>query len=209
MSIGYHLGIWEVEDRPNERNSLHLVNLSKYAWMIMSQDQVENSAETDSTLASDRLVQDMLWSYRRTPDMVLPEWANIWGKVVTFKGINAGDMVASETFRRKNFTQIQTDLMLLAFNGIHALLQNSGAKVFHTFVHTTQDWYIEEAGALLKQVFPTLDNAYLVGRFPKRGVYDMQLLNEHSGGHYTPEFNEYWAEQAVQLMRTRGVFEGS
>jgi hypothetical protein len=35
--------------------------------------------------------------------------------------------------------------------------------------------------------------------------YGGKVLNDHSGGHYTPEFNRSWAEKLMGLLRDQRV----
>jgi len=80
--------------------------------------------------------------------------------------------------------------------------------VIHQMVATTPEWYWNA----FKKIGPSVRSegvkslSYLEP-FPSLDGFDGMVNNEHSGGHYTPEFNKYWAESMFRKLKSSGVFD--
>jgi hypothetical protein len=58
----------------------------------------------------------------------------------------------------------------------------------------------------LREAVPTDTSAAVsYGRLLDPAQYPGQVLNDHTGGHYTPEFNKAWAGKIYELLRSEGV----
>ena len=64
-AIGYHLGLWKAENVESKRSVFHLVNLCRYLLLTRASADVPTDEEAGNPYA-----QDLLWSYRRTGDVV-------------------------------------------------------------------------------------------------------------------------------------------
>jgi len=198
-SFGYHFGIWKTKTVQKKRSRSHLVNYFKYiaAFDLLKKDpQPTIPPENDEK----SYTSDLLFAYRMTTPMTFPNRVKINELVIDLSDISKKDLEYNE-----KFTRIQTDLYRESLHLIHKFLKDQKVPIFHTFVYNTPDWYINDVTALIREV-PTYGNRIIyMGGFPERDSFGKPYANEHSGGHFSPEFNFYWAEQMIEDLKRQGV----
>jgi hypothetical protein len=114
-------------------------------------------------------------------------------------------MTPEKFIQREELTELQSMLMLLAMNSLHTTLNDHGAiPVFHLFIYTTPDWYISSVSELIQHSIDRINSrAIVLGRTPMDGSYSGSLMNNHSGGHFTADFNKFWADAVYDSLRIR------
>jgi hypothetical protein len=207
--VGYHLGMWETEHVDKERSRIHLVNLCRYA--MLAREQPDSQVTRDVT--THPYLQDLLWSYRRKgTQLSLPKHVTIATHEIEFDpATKDADFSADSLVARQRLSPVQRELMVGSLNCIHEVARMQGATVVHTFIATTPEWYAQEVGDIARaSADSTQCRAVVTGAFPTTDGFRGPINNEHSGGHFTPEFNRFWAEtMAAFLAREQLVSNGS
>lgn len=73
--------------------------------------------------------------------------------------------------------------------------------ILHQFVYNTRDWYIAQVKPLISEAYaPKKAKVLSVGMLPLMGKFEGKAGNDHSGGHGTPELNEFWADEMVDML---------
>jgi hypothetical protein len=72
--------------------------------------------------------------------------------------------------------------------------------LFSDPVLSREDWHIDAVKERVNASEKCGNRVVFVGRIPEKGEYPDRVSNRHSGGHYTPRFNEYWAKKMAELM---------
>jgi hypothetical protein len=209
-NFGYIGGLWEVRDRFKTRSRLHSINL--FAYLAEAFQSNHSSSEvSDSLLSKQPFVQDMLWGFERVG------WSILWPEVIQFESGNVilgevleegeRQMKSEEYIQRKNLTKFQRILMLESMNNLHAKLKKRGINdIFHMFVYTAPDWYIDEVSGLIRQsIDATGTRATVLGRTPADGTFSGRVMNSHSGQHYTAKLNHFWAAAVLDTLRKYGI----
>jgi len=199
-SVGYHVGMWETQNRSKPRSRLHLVNLIAYASLMTGQNR---RSQVDVQMNHPYL-QDMLESYERKGRWVhYPEQAVIGNQQIKFDVANLKhDVKPEDLLARGQLSRMQSDLMFASLGCIHEACAARGVTVVHTFISTTPDWYVQEVTKL------ALDSAKLeqcravaTGRVPRPEAYGGAITNDHSGGHFNGEYNRFWAKAVADVLR--------
>lgn len=209
QSIGYHLGIWKVQNRElKKRYNFHIFNFIDYSITRTKRRGSSTSTITDPGEQIDPYLRDMLYAYEYTyPRQPLPPQVNFNGQIINFTDISEEEYSAEITLKRKNLTRIQKDLMSAAVDYIYLLFGgDTDVKILHITLPTAPDWYVYEALEVLKHARTSSEsNVVIIGKHLEIGDYKDKVLNDHSGGHYTPEFNEYWANKLMDIIHKHNI----
>lgn len=215
-SIGYHIGAWKVASRePKRRNPFHLINCLGYLYQKTkrtSEAPPKSTGDVDDIPPYLRdmihpYLQDLLFAYATELPKQLPLSIVLNKRRISFKGISEEDWCSKTTFRRGNLTTLQRNLMLEGVNSIHTLLRGQRTKIIHMIVPTSPDWYVDEVMGVLGQTIPSADNdVRTLGRYPEQlSDFEGDVLNTHDAGHYSPEFNKYWADRIMRILSEDGI----
>jgi hypothetical protein len=153
----------------------------------------------------------MLWGYERVgKSITLPPSVKFTrGELNLKEKMTAQDwnMNLNDLSQRKELTEVQRFLMLESLDHFHQKsIQHNTSTIFHLFIHTTPDWYIDEVTKLIQQsIEETGVRAVVLGRVPVEGSYAGNVLNNHSGLHFTAKFNQFWAEAVLDSLRHYGI----
>jgi hypothetical protein len=198
-AIGYHLGLWKTEDVDSKGSWFHLVNLGRYLLLT----RASADAPVNDEGAGDPYAQDLLWSYRRTGDIVLyPKRVTIGMRTLTFDTATLkADFSPDSLLQRKKLVPIQRDLMFESLNCIHAAAKSQGAVVVHTFIATTPEWYVHEVADLARQSANFVQcPVTITPAMPPLSEFAGPTNNAHSGRHFNPAFNEFWAARMAEYL---------
>ena len=198
-AIGYHLGLWKTENVDSKRSWFHLVNLCRYLLLT----RVGADAPATDENAGDPYAQDLLWSYRRTGDVVwYPKRVTIGMRTLTFDTATLkSDFSPDSLLQRKELVPIQRDLMFESLNCIHAAAKSQGAVVVHTFIATTPEWYVHEVADLARQSAEFVQcPVTITTAMPALSEFAGPTNNAHSGRHFNPAFNEFWAARMAEYL---------
>jgi len=206
-SVGYYFGAWKAQDNPpKERSSVHLVNLVAYTFQLVRdwRAAADGASKDDSVVHP--YLQDMLFSIdTERPKTIHPE-LDICGRSVSFKNLTEGDWSAEKTFARENLTEIQREMMSASMGCMYTLPFGRGTRIFHLVVPTSPDWFADGVENALREAAPgDTSEVGFHGRLLDPDRYEGQVLNDHTGGHYTPGFNKVWAGKIYELLRSDGV----
>ncbi|UCF05579.1 MAG: SGNH/GDSL hydrolase family protein [bacterium] len=207
-SVGYHLDLWNTRNRNNKAKSpFHIVNFISYSVDgIRSErapraDRYEASVEREPHLRDVLLVHELNMHEKKFPSTV-----EFDGHIVSFMDISEEDYSIGRTIERESLTTLQRDLILVGIDFIHYMTSHRNMKIFHLTVPTTPGWYIGEMNEILNQSNPSQGNEVVnLGQFPGMTDFTEDAINDHSGGHYTPAFNRYWAYKLLEILLEHGI----
>jgi hypothetical protein len=205
-SIGYHIGVWEVIDRqPKARSRVHLVNFADYVLAVF--DYKRDKSKYDSK--DDQIhpfLQDVAFAFDYKLPRSLPPMIEMNGRVVNLTDLSSGDYSKPETVARRSMTQVQRQLTLEGVRSMNYLLTQRGIAVFHAVVPSAPPWFVEEMSQVLEEAREDLDGTVeVLGQFPDTDKYGRDYINDHSGRHYTPDFNSYWAGEMMTVLESHGI----
>jgi hypothetical protein len=203
-SVGYHLDLWNTRNRENKAKSpFHIANfISRSIDRMRSQgippvDENEASEERKPHLQDVLLVDKLTMHEKKFPSTV-----EFDGHIVNFEDISEKDYSIGRMIERGSLTTLQRDLILVGIDFIHFMTGHRNMKIFHSTVPAAPDWYIDELSGILKRANPSEGNEIVnLGRFPEMTDFTGDVINDHRGGHYTPEFNRYWADRLLEILR--------
>ncbi len=209
-TIGYHAKTYQTVPKSGNNNWFHLINFSRYTVEKFKRRANRTDPESKQDSIRDPYLQDRLWSYERVGLRIgLPREVFVGRLKVRLEGVlSAADKNVAETLTRQSLTNLQKELLFSSFDYLNELLRREKrdeVKIFHMFLYTDPEWYAEQVTELLEKAGGTQDERVVVlGRVPG-GEYEKPIHNLHSGGHYNPEFNEYWAASLLTLLKEHGV----
>jgi hypothetical protein len=204
-SIGYHFGLWEIDEREKPRSRLHILNLVKYAAQLIHQ----SGQSREDVDANHPYVQDMLFAYeRRGAPAKYPTTVRFEDRQIELDSVTMPtDISPAELIRREKLSRAHRDLMFESLNLSHKVGAAMEVSVVHLFISTTPDWYVREVTEIIRESAEFMKcPAVVVGRVPRPGEFDGQISNEHSGKHFTGEFNRFWAQEMSAVLRTLGAY---
>lgn len=209
-SIGYHIGVWQVIDRqPKTRSHIHLVNFIDYVIAILGNKRNQSSPSAEEEQINPFL-QDVAFAFDYKLPRSLPPTVTMNGRVVSLAGLSAEDYSKPATVERESMTRVQRDLTLEGVRSINMLLAERDLPVVHGIVPSAPPWFVREMTAILEESEQDDPGSIdLLGRFPDPDAYGHDYINPHSGGHYTPEFNAYWAEAVAKVLQAKGIVPSS
>lgn len=108
------------------------------------------------------------------------------------------------TYERESLTRLQSDLLRESIARINQLGIERGALVIHTTIHSAPMWYVEPIRQLVEETAPGNEQVSWCGRVPADQEYVGPVENDHSGSHYTPELNGYYAEKIAMWLARGG-----
>ncbi len=202
--LGYHTGDWETKTIGKPRSSFHLVNLVNFARERYAESKQPATEDTGAKEGRHLFLQDMLFAYERQGAVVkLPSVVTIGKRRLSVSTATSQDWRAKETLMRGWLSEIQEGFVLGSIECMEGL-QKPDTKVFHAFIYTAADWYVDQVTELAEQSHEPGAAIVTLGRVPEAGTWDHPVLNVHTGGHYTAEFNEYWAQSTLARLREHG-----
>jgi hypothetical protein len=205
-NLGYHTGTWETKNIGKPRSFSHLVNIINFARERYAESKLPKTEETGEEEGLHPYLQDMLFAYERQGAVVLLPKEVTMGKIrLSVQSAKPEDWNAEKTLTREWLSDIQKGFVLASIECFQGLLK-AETKVFHAFIYTTPDWYADQVKVLAEQANAPGTGIVTLGRVPEEGTWDGPVLNGHSGGHYTAEFNEYWAQSTLAHLREHAGF---
>jgi hypothetical protein len=143
-------------------------------------------------------MEDVLWRYTIERTVPLPEKIGLGTDSVDVSVRTSQDTSPNKLMKRKSLSKLQREVYYMANKAIHQTAAAMGCPVFHGYVYTTEDWYIHDVDSLIDAATNTRGS--ILGRIPVKDSFDGTILNDHSGRHFTPELNRFWAEQLLELL---------
>ena len=208
-SLGYHIGAWGVHGREGgTRSWSHLINFIGYARsLIGGRRDAARSAEATGGGINDPYLRDVLFSHEYTTRKSYPAEVNFGGRIVSFRDVSGEDWYIERLIERRSMTPLQRELIRAGVELIHGMFRNMNIRIIHMTVPTMSDWYREELVRLIEGARGSEGNTVTISeeRYADPAGFVGQVMNTHSGGHYTPAFNRYWAEKTLEMLRRRNV----
>jgi hypothetical protein len=209
QSIGYHIRAWEVFNKePKERSSLHVANFFGYAAQVLrgkigDPPQLEEAAQD----GLNPYLRDVLHAYAYKLPRKLPSTVVFKNDTLNFSRISEEDYSIDRLMERRSSTNLQKDLISAAINSLHRFLENRDTIIFHLIIPNAPDWFVSEMQELIEtSSYHGKDEVIVLGRFPAAtDDFEGEMINTHSGKHYTPEFNRYWAGKIMEELRRHHV----
>ncbi len=149
------------------------------------------------------VVEDILWRYEIGERPPLMEKIGLGADSVNISKKASKDTSPRRLLKRKSLTKLQREVYCLANKAIHQTAASMGCFALHGYVYTTEDWYIYEVDSLISEA--TTSRRYILGQIPAKNSFEGTVLNNHSGKHYTPELNRFWAEQLLEDLISREI----
>jgi hypothetical protein len=209
QSVGYHIGEWVVFDKePKQRSALHIANLISYSIKNLRQRIGNTSDHNEQNRGSlHPYLQDVLHAYSyKLPKKLSPD-INFRGWAIDVRGITENDYSIDKLIEFGRMTKLQKDLAFAAINSFHRILENRNTKIIHMMIPTSPDWHVNEMRNLLTRSIDSAGNEVInLYRCPD-GIddFDGKVRNAHKGGHYTPAFNKYWADNIYTALVENNV----
>jgi hypothetical protein len=208
-SLGYHIGEWAVHPRSGVmRSRSHLINFIGYTRaMVVRKRDARWPGEKSGPGINDPYRQDILFSHEYTARNRYPSEVNFGGRIVSFRNVSDDDWYVERMIERRSMTPLQRELIQVAVEFIHYMVENMSIRILHVTVPTMSDWYRAELVKLLEGSRQSEGNSVVISeeKYADPAAFGGQVTNTHSGGHYTPEFNRYWAERITQMLRRQNV----
>ena len=201
-NIGYHFAYWQTETVEQERSRIHLVNLARYLREARASRQ-----DAPAQNASEPYMQDMLWGFRRAKEYGYPDKLR-FGNVTLRISAQAlyAEISADSLAQRRKLSDAQRILMLEGLNCFHRVALATHVTVVHTFIPTTPDWYVEDVSGIVRaSADSTGCPVAITGAIPRPQDFAGSVKNTHSGGHFNPEFNRFWAQTIVQWLEDQNL----
>lgn len=210
-SLGYHIGAWGVHGREGEtRSRSHMINFISYTRSVIGRKKdTRRPDEKPGRGISDPYLQDVLFSHEYTTRKSYPSEVNFGGRIVSFQGVSGEDWYTERLIERRSMTPLQRELIQTGIEFIHNMVRNMNISIIHMTVPTMSDWYREELVTLLEGSPRSEGNSVMISeeKYTDPAGFAGQVMNTHSGGHYTPAFNRYWAEKTMELLRLQNVLQ--
>ena len=191
-------GLREYIERPRNRG-LHLHNLVRF----LADGLARRSEAPAGTLPGGH--RDFLY----TVGAFLTEE----GKAVdTFEGAppgSAAELLASEqevlpTYDRASLTRLQLELVRESVARVDRAAAERSVPVLHAVIHSAPDWYVTPLRTLVEEDASLHTGASWCGRVPAFDEYEGPYYNEHSGSHFSPELNAYYARKLLGWLEQGG-----
>jgi len=112
------------------------------------------------------------------------------------------------TLERASLTPLQTALLVESLQFFHAALAAEETLILHAVIHSAPDWYVDTVARAVSAARTSGQRVVFVGRVPARRDFEGTFANRHSGHHFTPELNRYYAETFARWLREIDGAEG-
>ena len=110
------------------------------------------------------------------------------------------------TLERKALTPLQSALLAESLDRLHRAAPHAGVVCLHAAIHSAPDWYVEAVREAVEVSAMSVGRrARFVGRVPATDEFKRRFENAHSGHHFTPELNAYYATKIVAWLEAEGV----
>lgn len=119
--------------------------------------------------------------------------------------IGEADWDQRRTLARGSLTPLQRALLRRGIADASCAFDASGAPALHAVIHGAPDWYARAVAELVGATRCERSPVAFLGRVPAREEFQGPFFNPHSGGHFTPELNAYYAEKLADWLRAAGV----
>ncbi len=199
--LGYQLGTWKVENRRLTNSSpSHLANFVAHAYARW-RDADPKRWQRDSGEES-RADQDVLWAFQVASTRWFPPNVKLNGRMVDFMKVSEEDWSQERLARRESMTVLQKEVMREAVRSIHIMAEDVGVPAFHLMTPTSPRWFVDEMTVILSDstIYEGAD-VVIVGAYPGTERFTEEIFNAHSGGHYTFQFNRYWAGAVASILQ--------
>ena len=201
-ALGYQLGIWRVKNsQTKERSRYHIVNFIAYAHRILRRNQLPESRAPDDIDTIDPFSEDMFFTHQIDSPKAVPSKISFGGTIVNLEGLTREDSFAETLLERKYLTAPQRDIFRAAIQSLYAISETRVEQLFHIISPHSPAWIENE----FLQVLGTTPadagiHVHVLGRYPPIQGFDKEILNRHSGRHFTPDFNEFWADAVTDVL---------
>ncbi|MBP9853323.1 MAG: hypothetical protein KBD53_00470 [Candidatus Omnitrophica bacterium] len=197
-SLGYHSGYTTSRTVKKTRSMLHSINFLTYIKEVYKK-RAENKNVIAKPNEKNGFLNDQLWSYQVIAPDYYPLQATINNRVISLEGISEKDIYYDGV---SPFTRIQRELYLEGVRMIHQQLADRHIPIIHTFVYGTDKTFISEVSSVVHEAENMGNKSIVLNALPVEDSYDQLIYNKHSGAHYTPGFNKFWAETMMKTIQT-------
>jgi len=182
------------------RSWFHVINLLDYARRIT---QAKRDGEIHALSTRNHpFLQDMLFAFDIDTNLAYPDSFMFEGAVLRPNQLAYADISPYAFADADSLTRKQEQMMREGVSMLHRALVDSAAPVYHSALGNAPEWFGVAMGAIIGQAPRYGVRVEYLGRLPTVSNYEGDPINAHSGRHFTPRFNRYWAESfAVALKR--------
>lgn len=196
-----HPGRLHFVDKESPRNIFHIINMIDYARRIT---QAKRDGETHALPDRNHpFLQDLLFAFDVDTGLVYPDSFIFEGDVLRPRELGHADTSPYAFADADSLTPKQEDMMKMGVAMLHRALLDSAAPVYHIALGNTPQWFGVAMGAVVGQAPRYGVRVEYLGRLPAMGNYEGDPINAHSGRHFTPRFNRYWAESFAAALKRR------
>lgn len=104
------------------------------------------------------------------------------------------------TYERETLSRLQLELLRQSIARINELGARREVLVLHVTIHTAPHWYVEPIRDLVEQTGAGNPHTKWCGKLPADEEYSGPFVNEHSGSHFTPQLNRYYADKIATWL---------
>ena len=105
---------------------------------------------------------------------------------------------------------MQRNLLQRSIDDIHCAAPSRQIPLMHAVVHyKSWRWYEEELAKLIKDSEKCGNAVTFIGQVPDPKHCDACGVNDHTGRHFNPPMNEYYAELLFDFVREHLPRDGS
>lgn len=108
------------------------------------------------------------------------------------------------TYERETLTRLQLELLRTSIERISEIGIQRDVPVLHATIHSAPDWYVEPIRELVQRTAAGDPRVTWCGRLPADEEYAGPVSNEHSGSHFTPQLNRYYAQKIATWVGQGG-----
>lgn len=107
------------------------------------------------------------------------------------------------TYDRKSLTRLQLQLLEESITRVNEIGRSEGVVVVHTAIHTAPEWYTDPIAGMVRAAGNDSD-VWWCGVLPVDTEYRGPVMNHHSGSHFTPPLNGYYAHKIAGWLLEGG-----
>ena len=97
-------------------------------------------------------------------------------------------------FERRAFTPLQRVLMRDSIDRVNCAYPGRDLPIIHTLIHSAPAWYVDTIWQVVDASDSCGNRIVFAGQVPVAGQFTGEIRNRHSGAHFAPALNRYYAE---------------